>query len=114
MRLYFRDKRTSDEALLLMSEDKTKRKIETTELALEYVSVLIPRKLQNKTVVIRGAGENTAELLKLWDGKVDIKAIVVKENKRIGGKYEFIELQEAVNRKYDCIVIASKSTARRC
>lgn len=107
MRLYLRGD-SSDKMVCKIFEQKRKWCMVERDIALLFVSTIIPSMLKGKKVVIRGAGETTRELLKLWKGKVDIKAIIAKENKGIGADYEFIEVEEAVRRKYDCIIVASK------
>lgn len=107
MRLYLRD-RSYDGAICQVSEQKKKWSMIERDIALQFVSVLIPSMLKGKKVVLRGAGDTTLELLKLWEGKVDIKAIIAKENRGIGSGYEFIGIEEAIKRKYDSIVIASR------
>lgn len=107
MRLYLRGE-SSDEAVCQMFEQKKRWCLVEREIALSFVSTIIPSMLKEKKVVIRGAGDTTRELLKLWEGKVDIRAVIAKENKGIGQEYDFIEIEEAIRSKYDCIVIASR------
>ncbi len=79
------------------------------EKAKRKVCEIIQRIPEDAVVALRGGGEHSVEILKLFGGNISVKYIIdnnINELKKLEG-YNYINVQNALNIKIDVILISS-------
>lgn len=96
---------TSNHLKSVQDEIKDSYKSKEDEI-LKCMNIMIPSHLRKKNVVLKGAGEHTRELIKIWKDKVNIIGILSNDKAPIKG-YKTLEYRQLSELDIDVIVISS-------